>query len=104
MDVYQTGTKASILSGWYTRNELTVVNSIHFKFEDVSRNKYVTLRESSTTESLFAGQRFSKCLCQPSKKQCSTNRCACYKTKKMCNSKCHNSNACLLYLGVVQLK
>lgn len=93
-NVYRIGTKSGILKNWFTRDDLTSVSSISFNYNDIPQEQIISLREACASQSMFSGQGFSKCNCQPSKKQCNTKRCACFKSKHLCNSKCHSSNPC----------
>jgi len=93
-NVYRIGTKNGILKNWFTRSDLTCVSSISFNYSDIPQEKIISLREACASQSMFSGQGFLKCQCQPSKKQCNTKRCACFKSKHLCNSKCHSSNPC----------
>jgi hypothetical protein len=93
-NVYQIGTKDGVLKNWLPRSELTLVSSINFDFNDIPQERVISLREACTLQSMFSGQGFSKCQCQPSKNQCSTKRCACFKNEHLCSSRCHSNNPC----------
>lgn len=92
--VYRIGTKTGALKNWFTRSELTPISAINFNINETPQDRFISLREACTEQSMFSGQGFAKCHCQPSKRQCNTNRCACFKTKHLCTSKCHSSNSC----------
>lgn len=93
-NVYRIGTKVGVLKNWLTRSELTPVSSISFNYNDIPKECFISLREASANQSMFLGQGFLKCQCQPSKNQCNTKRCTCFKEQKLCNSRCHSSNPC----------
>ncbi|KAJ8947555.1 hypothetical protein NQ318_005035 [Aromia moschata] len=75
-------------------SDLTPISAITFNYNEIPQDRFISLREACAGKSMFSGQGFSKCQCQPSKRQCNTSRCACFKSKNLCNSKCHYSNPC----------
>ncbi|KAJ8969814.1 hypothetical protein NQ314_001572 [Rhamnusium bicolor] len=92
--VSRIGTKTGVLKNWLTRSDLTPISAITFNYNEIPQDRFISLREACAGQSMFSRQGFSKCQCQPSKRQCNTNRCACFKSKNLCNSKCHSSNPC----------
>lgn len=46
----------------------------------------ITLTEAIAAQSLFGGQGFKKCQCNPGENQCQTNSCKCFKSKVKCKS------------------
>lgn len=92
--VYQVGTVNGIIKSWFSRPDLNIATSKFILHTQVDKTKFLSIREAVSLESLFQGQGFVKCSCQPSKIQCKTNRCVCFKGKKQCNSRCHKSGSC----------
>lgn len=92
--VYQVGTSEGIIKSWFNRVDIKKSTSNFISLNQVCTKQFISLREAVSKESLFNGQGYVKCLCQPSKVQCKTNRCQCFKAKLQCNSRCHKSGPC----------
>ncbi|XP_046608871.1 KRAB-A domain-containing protein 2-like [Neodiprion virginianus] len=91
-EVYQIGTKAGIIKGWFSRPEIQKSGASMITLLDVRRDNFLTLREAAAAQS--KGQGYKKCNCKVTKEQCSTKRCSCFKANMKCGSRCHNSNSC----------
>lgn len=90
-DLYQVGTEAGILKGWFPRPEIQKSGVTTMSSADIPQGIFITLREAATSQSQSGGQGFKKCNC---KGQCMTNRCSCFKAQLKCGSRCHNSSTC----------
>lgn len=93
--VYQVGTAGGIIKSWFNRPDMKKSTSNFITMNKVNKTKFISLREVVSLESLFKGQGYVKCACQPSKTQWKTNRCQCFKAKLQCNSRCHKSGPCI---------
>lgn len=92
--VYQLGTAAGIIKSWFNRIDFRKADSSFIKLHEVEKTKFISVREAVSSVSLFGGQGYSKCYCQPSKMQCRNNRCLCFKSQTKCGSRCHKSGPC----------
>lgn len=90
--VNQVAGKHGIIKGWFGAESLTVAGSAFLNKEEIPVEKSLSLREAVSLES--GGQGMLKCLCKPSKQQCSKNKCICKKNSVLCNSRCHKSLPC----------
>ncbi|XP_073966897.1 SCAN domain-containing protein 3-like [Choristoneura fumiferana] len=90
--VFKVGTTSGTIKNWFPRQDLQISAN---DYKGVISESLISLRHAVTCQSMFGGQGFQKCSCQPAKNQCRTKRCACYKNKVLCTSKCHQSLSCI---------
>ncbi|KAJ8667847.1 hypothetical protein QAD02_009510 [Eretmocerus hayati] len=89
--MYKVGTSVRTLKNWYSQGDIQP-SSVDFSGTICSDE--ISLREALSKSSIFGGQGFQRCNCQPSKTQCQILRCSCFKKQLKCNSRCHASSSC----------
>ena len=95
-DVYQLGTSAGTIKGWFPRSALRETNCGNTGEDGaVGTDRIVGLREAFRQQSLFGGQGMRQCSCRASAKHCTNNRCKCRKGGVLCTSRCHMSLPCV---------
>ncbi|XP_050311516.1 uncharacterized protein LOC126747068 [Anthonomus grandis grandis] len=92
--VYQVDTVGCIIKSWLNRPDIKKATAGFITLDQINKNKFISVREAVSLESLFKGQGYVKCSCQPSKTQCKSKRCQCFKANMQCNSRCHKSGPC----------
>jgi hypothetical protein len=87
---FKVGTKAGILSGKFSRNQLEGIKFNGFTNRNVP-DEEITIRTAVRTLSVGHGQGYKRCHCSST---CLTKRCSCMKAGIRCNSACHPKRSC----------
>ncbi|XP_075231703.1 uncharacterized protein LOC142330362 [Lycorma delicatula] len=87
---YKQGTKRGTINTLFTRNRFQECKETIINISDVPDIE-LSLRETSTKDSMFGGQGFIKCNCN---KRYNSKMCKCKILNILYNSKCHKATTC----------
>jgi hypothetical protein len=87
---FRVGTKAGILSGKFSRNQIELTKYKGIQAAMVPQVD-ITIRSAVRFLSIGHGQGYKRCHCMTT---CLTKRCSCLKSVMQCDSACHPKHAC----------